>query len=176
MSLDVQIEGLLFYKSSPVKKKWLCSYFSVSEEELTEACEILQTRLQTGATRLVNTDEELQLMTAPEIAPLIEAVHKDDMKADIGKAGAETLAIIMYKQPVSRAEIDQIRGVNSAFILRNLMTRGLITRSQKASRSGYEFSATPELMAQLGIEKKQDLTEFSTVMDTLETFTESKSA
>lgn len=175
MSLDVQIEGLLFYKSSPIKKKWLCSYFDVSSEDLASACEILQNRLQAGAMRLVEADDEIQLMTAPEIAPLIEDVHKDEMKADIGKAGAETLAIIMYKQPVSRAEIDQIRGVNSAFILRNLMTRGLVTRSQKATRSGYEFSTTPELMAQLGIEKKQDLTEFSAVMDSLETFTETKS-
>lgn len=168
IQLELQLEGILFYKATPMKKAVLCKLFSVKEEELSTALKALQARLQSGATRLLETETEVQLVTAPELDTLIESIRKDEMKRDIGKAGAETLAIILYKGPVSRAEIDRIRGVNSSFILRNLLVRGLIERG--AEGKSYTFSITPALLAHMGVSNKTELPDYSAVLDQLEVF------
>jgi segregation and condensation protein B len=174
MPLDILIEGLLFYRGTPLKKSALCKEFSVDEAGLAAAISALTARLESGALRLVETDNEIQLVTAPALAPFIEQIRKADLKKDIGKAGAETLAIILYRKSVTRGEIDHIRGVNSSFILRNLMTRGLIERQPAAKGSGYTFSITPALLAHLGVTNVQALTDFARITDALETFATEK--
>jgi segregation and condensation protein B len=169
MPIDILIEGLLFYKSTPQKKQTIIKALGISFEELDLALQTLSSRLTTGATRLVETDTDIQLMTAPTLAPFIEALRKDELKGDIGKAGAETLAIIVYRGPVTRAEIDRIRGVNSSFILRNLMIRGLIERTQESGTS-HTFNATPALLAKLGITRRYELPQFGAIMSELEQF------
>ncbi len=171
MPLDILIEGLLFYKSQPLKKSHLAKQFSVSEDDLRLTLDTLRVRLETGATRLLETDTEIELVTAPSLAPFIEELRKQDIKADLGKAGAETLAIILYRGPISRSEIDKIRGVNSSFILRNLLIRGLIERGEKKG-SGYLFSITPSLLAHLGVDRKEALADFARITDALEHFSE----
>ena len=170
MPLDILIEGLLFYRAAPQKKATLEKMYGVSSEDFSAAVKALKTRLQSGALRLLETETDIQLVTAPELAPFIEALRKGDVRSDIGKAGAETLAIIMYRNPITRSEIDRIRGVNSSFILRNLLIRGLIERSQTKQGSGYTFTPTPALIAHLGVTNKRELTEFARITDQLETF------
>lgn len=172
MPLDILIEGLLFYRSAPQKKASLLKLYSVSDADLRSALDILKTRLIEGATRLIETESDIELVTAPELAPFIEQIRKSDIKNDIGKAGAETLAIVLYQAPISRTAIDRIRGVNSSFILRNLMIRGLIERSQNKQGSGYTFSITPSLLAKLGVTDKESLTDFARITDALEQFNE----
>jgi len=170
MPLDILIEGLLFYKASSVKKAFLIKQFSLSADDLTVALTALSTRLESGAIRLLETETEVQLVTAPALAPFIDEMQKADLKHDIGKAGAETLAIILYQGSVSRAEIDRIRGVNSSFILRNLLIRGLIERTSAKVGNGFNFSITPALLSQLGVLNTQSLTDFANITNTLETF------
>lgn len=169
MDLDARIEALLFYKAAPQKNPTLLKLFDVTEDELSAALEKLATRLQTGGLRLLVTDSEVQLVTAPEMAEFIESLRKQELSADIGKAGAETLTIVLYREPISRAEIDRIRGVNSAFILRNLMTRGLVTR--EAAGNSYQFRISPALLQHLGITAKQQLPQFSEFMTAIDAFT-----
>jgi len=168
MELSVQIEGVLFYKASPVRKSALCKLFDVQPEELSFAIQTLSQRLGSGATRLLETDTEVELVTSPELDSLIESLRKDEMKRDIGKAGAETLAIILYKGPISRAEIDRIRGVNSSFILRNLLIRGLVER--EIIRNSAVFNITPALLSHLGVSNKTELPNYASVLDELEKF------
>jgi segregation and condensation protein B len=170
MPLDILIEGLLFFKATPIKKAQLIEQFSVDKAGLNAALDALKLRLESGALRLLVTDSEIQLVTSPELAPFIEDIQKADIKRDIGKAGAETLAIILYRGSVSRAEIDRIRGVNSSFILRNLMVRGLIERSSSKAGGGFIFSVTADLLAHLGVTSTQSLTDFARITDALETF------
>lgn len=173
MPLDILIEGLLFYRSAPQKKASLLKLYGVSETDLRSALDILKGRLEEGATRLIETETDIELVTAPSLAPFIEQIRKADIKNDIGKAGAETLAIVLYQAPISRTAIDRIRGVNSSFILRNLMIRGLIERSQNKQGSGYNFSTTPSLLAKLGVTDKESLTDFARITDALEQFNDS---
>lgn len=169
MTLDVLIEGLLFYKAAPFSKSRLKKLFGVTDDEFTVALSVLRNRLQTGATRLSETETEIQLVTASELSEFIETQRRGDMTGDIGKAGAETLAIILYREPVSRAEIDRIRGVNSSFILRNLLTRGLITR-ESITGNGYQFRISTELLNHLGVTSKQQLPQFSEFMTAIDNF------
>ena len=166
--LEIRLEGLLFYKGTPQKKLALLQVLGVEEDDLNAATEALNERLSSGATRLIETETELQLVVAPELDTLIETVRKDELKRDIGKAGAETLAIILYKGPITRPEIDRIRGVNSAFILRNLLVRGLIERTTAGKT--YQFDITPALLAHLGITSKLELPDYSVILDQLEQF------
>ncbi len=168
LSLELKLEGILFYKGTPLKKANLLKLFSITEEDLEVAIKNLSTHLEAGATRLIETESEIQVVTAPQLDSLIEELRRDELKRDIGKAGAETLAIILYKGPVTRPEIDRIRGVNSAFILRNLLVRGLIERTQTGKT--YTFDITPALLAHLGVSKKHDLPQHSDILDQLETF------
>ncbi|MEX0913286.1 MAG: SMC-Scp complex subunit ScpB [Candidatus Paceibacterota bacterium] len=168
MQLDRAIEAILFYKAAPMKKSALAKILEVGEGEVSAALKALEERLKSGATALVMTDEEVELAVAPQFDSLIENLRKDELKRDIGKAGAETLAIVLYRSPVSRGEIDRIRGVNSSYILRALETRGLIERSLRGQRS--EFVPTTMLMRHLGISEKTGLSDYVNVMNALENF------
>jgi segregation and condensation protein B len=170
MPLDVLIEAILFYKATSLKKSALQKLFAVEKvEDFNSALERLRYRLQNGAIRLIETEEEISLATAPELSEFIESLQKGELKNDIGKAGAETLAIILYREPISRAEIDRIRGVNSSFILRNLLMKGLIERHSVGNT--HEFRITPALLAQLGVSTKAELPRFSEFMNALDSFT-----
>lgn len=168
MKLDILIEGLLFYRATTQNKLDLMKLLDVSSDEFDVAIEHLRERLSQTALRLVETEDEIELTTAPEISDFLSKLRKQELSADIGKAGAETLAIILYKEPVSRGEIDKIRGVNSSFILRNLLIRGLIQRESK--KGSYYYKITPELLEHLGHDQKYSLPRFSEFMNALEEF------
>ncbi len=168
MKLSAQIEGVLFFRAAPIKLAQLASMFDVSPEAISEAVGELAVSLQGHGIAVLRTESEVQLATAPALDALIEGMRKDELKRDIGKAGAETLAIVLYRGPIARAEIDRIRGVNSGFILRNLMIRGLIERNTEGR--GHTFTITPTLLAHLGIAHKTELPNYATVLDQLERF------
>ena len=169
--IDVQIEAVLFYKTEPVAKKELSAFLGVSDEEVAGALARIDERLVAGATRLIDTGNEVQLASAPEVAETIERLRKEELSREIGKAGAETLAIVLYRGPVSRAQIDLIRGVNSGYILRALQVRGLVERMAHKTRANtFEYATTPALYAHLGITRKEELPEYASVMDELDQF------
>lgn len=171
LDLSAMIEGILFYKSEPVKKSALASILGVSAEDIETALALLAERLRSGGTRLVLTDTMAELVTAQELSDLIQSLRKDELKSDIGKAGAETLSIVLYRGPLTRAEIDRIRGVNSTFIVRNLLVRGLIERRDHPTDSrSFVYAATPMLLNHLGITRREELPDFSAVMDALDVF------
>ena len=177
MELEQQLEAILFYKGEPMKVKLLAKMFNAPQEAIVQALTDLQTRLAetNRGIRLVIKDEEVQLGTAPEMSETIEAVRKEEITRDIGKAGLETLSIILYKGPVSRAEIDFIRGVNSSFILRNLMVRAMIERVSNPNDSrSFLYKPTFELLQFLGVTKVEELPEYEKVIADLQAFVETE--
>lgn len=171
MSLKSSVEAVLFYKTEPYGFDELAEFLGVGEAEVRAACRELQTEREGSGLRIVMTDNEVELVTAPEQSELINTLRKDELSRDIGKAGAETLSIILYRGPLTRADIDRIRGVNSTFIIRNLLIRGLVERREnpKDSRSML-YGATPLLYTHLGITKREELPDFADVMNALDAF------
>lgn len=171
MPLESQIEAVLFYKAEPVELQELARFFDATEDDIRSALQLLEQRLAEGATRILVTDIAVQLVIAPEFAQVIEGLRRDELKRDIGKAGAETLAIVLYRGPISRSEIDRIRGVNSTFILRNLLVRGLIERRDNPQNArSYVYAITPDLLGHLGITKREELPDFTEIMNALDIY------
>lgn len=168
MNIDKRLEAILFYKAEPMKLSVLAKTLGVGEAEVMAELQSLSERLDDGATRVILTDDEVSLVLASEFDALIDGLRKDEMKRDIGRAGAETLAVVMYRGPVTRAEVDRVRGVNSSYILRNLETRGLVER--KVGKRQGEYVVTTELMRHLGIKEKTEAPDYAKVMNALEAF------
>jgi segregation and condensation protein B len=171
MNLSAQIEAILFWKAEPVSIKKLAQLLNIDTSSIKTAINELEQSLKGRGLTLVQTDEEVMLGTSKELSPLIEQLTKEELTRDLGKAGLETLSIILYQGPISRADIDYIRGVNSQFILRNLLIRGLIERvdNPKDARS-FLYKTTLELLSHLGLSKIEDLPEYEKVKKDIEDF------
>lgn len=164
MNLSQQIEAILFWKAEPVSVKKLATLLDVDAKAVKAGLLELETALKGRGLTLIQTEDEVVLGTAKELSPLIEKLTKEELTRDIGKAGIETLTIVLYQGPISRADIDYIRGVNSQFILRNLLMRGLIERvdNPKDARS-FLYTPTLQLLAHLGLSKREDIPEYASV-------------
>jgi segregation and condensation protein B len=128
MELESKIEGLLFYKGEDIQIKKLANLLNVTDQEIEDGLKKLEQSLQGRGLVLVRKDDSVVLGISAELSSLIESIRKDEITKELSKASLETLSIILYKNGVSRSEIDYIRGVNSSFILRNLLVRGLIEK------------------------------------------------
>lgn len=163
-----KIQAILFYRAGPVTKKELKELLSIDDTGLASAFTEIKDSLPSSIFEIIETDTSLQLVLKAEFDPIIEELKKADLKRDIGKAGAETLAIITYNEPISRPEIDKIRGVNSSYILRSLETRGLIERS--AQKGSDRYTITPALLRHLGITHKSEMPGYVDTVSALEIF------
>jgi segregation and condensation protein B len=169
-NLEQKIEAILLFKNEPMELKEFSKLLGVSIEDVTAAIDNLRDRYKDRGIVLVSTGEEVSLGTHPSLSPLIEEIQKEELSRDIGRAGLETLAIVLYKGPVSRREIDYIRGVNSGFILRNLLIRGLVERTEMSGERSYSYKPTLKLLEHLGVQSREELPEFSTAYKKLEEF------
>jgi segregation and condensation protein B len=175
MNIEQQIEAILFWKGEPVKITKLAEYLGIDENATKEGIDKLEQSLTDRGIVLIRKDEEVVLGTAKVASVLIEKLTKEELVRDLGKAGLETLSIIIYKGPVSRAEIDYIRGVQSNFIIRNLSIRGLIERiSNPKDQRSFLYRPTFDLLQYLGLSKIEDMPEFQAVKDDLLAFEQSQ--
>ncbi len=176
MNLSAKIEAILFWKAEPVSIKKLASLLStdstkISEPEVRAGVAELEKSLVGRGVTLVQTDEDIMLGTAKELSHLIEQLAKDELTRDLGKAGLETLSIVLYQGPISRADIDYIRGVNSQFIVRSLLIRGLVERADNPDDArSFLYKTTLDLLSHLGISKAADLPEYEAVRKDIESF------
>lgn len=175
LNLSAKIEAILFYKGEPVAVSKLANLLGAAEAEIETGLAELAGILSGRGLQIVRANDEVSLGTSAAASGLIESIHRDEITRDLGKAGLETLAIVLYKGPVSRREIDYIRGVNSTFILRNLLIRGLVERTEgKGTERGYAYRPTTELVSHLGISKVEDLPEYGSVAKEMEGIAETE--
>ncbi len=177
LMLDSQIEAVLFWKAEPISIKRLSEILERNESEIKSSILILEKRLEGSGLSLIQMNDEITLSTSVEVSSLIIKLTKEELIRDLGKAGLETISIILYQGPISRAEIDYIRGVNSQFIIRNLIVRGLVDKVDNPNdQRSFLYKATFELISYLGISKISDLPDFETVKKDIENFKNSKDA
>lgn len=174
MNISNHIEALLFTAGEPVAISRLAKLLEISESEITTALNELEKNLEGRGIRLLKNGDETTLGTSPESAKYCENLVKEEMNKTIGKAGLETLAILLYKgafeeKGLTRADIDYIRGVNTAFTLRNLSIRGLIIReTNPRDKRSFVYRPATQLLQYLGITKKEDLPKFEEFKKQLE--------
>lgn len=164
MTLDAKIEAILFWKGESISLKKLAAMLETTEDEVAVALIELEKRLEGRGLQLVRKDDEVMLGTHRDMGPVIEKLTKEELVRDLGKAGLETLSIVLYRGPVSRRDIDYIRGVNSQFILRNLLVRGLVERVESPDdKRQFLYKPTFDLLRHLGLGTVTDLPEFEDV-------------
>lgn len=162
------LEALLFIYGEPLTIKRIGGILKLPENETKEAIDVLDSRLRREDRGLfiIRDEDKIQLSTKPEFGKLLEDITKEEFKESLTTASLETLSIISYAAPITRAEIDFIRGVNSTFILRSLLIRGLIDRIPDPKRSNaYLYKPSFELLKHLGISKAGDLPDYQRFVD-----------
>src|SRR3989338_5699563 len=170
-NITKKIEAILFWRAEPISKKKLAEFLQIPVAEIEKEIATLESELHTRGIVLIRKEDEVMLGTAPEFSPLIERLTKEELHKELGKAGLETLSIILYFGPVSRSEIDYIRGVNSTFVLRNLLIRGLVERVQnKNDQRSFLYKPTFELITFLGLKGVSELPEYETARAELDQF------
>ncbi len=168
ITLDKQLEALLFANGDPVRVSRLCSVTKKKKGEVLEALETLRARLiKESGLRLIQKDESIQLVTEKSLAPLVGTLFKTQKREELSRASLEVLAIIAYSGPVSREAIERIRGVNSVYILRSLLMRGLIDERREDTDATYELSF--ETMRELGLSSPHELPDWPTIQEEIAT-------
>ena len=153
LPLSVQLEALLFVAAEPVGTAQLAAALDISGSVVERALNELEAQLSGRGLRLQRNAGRVQLTTAPQLADLIERFLGLEATTHLSRAALETLAIIAYQQPVTRPQIDSIRGVNSDSMMKSLLSKGLILESGRADGPGRPilYSTTPEFLQHFGL-------------------------
>ncbi|TSC64086.1 MAG: segregation and condensation protein B [Parcubacteria group bacterium Gr01-1014_106] len=163
MDLPAQLEAILFVSGEPISDATLARALEVSSESVSNALATLERRYNASAgLRVLRSPEGVQLVTAPEARDAVETFVTHSIRERLTPAAAETLSIIAYRGPISRAGIEAIRGVNSSFTLRLLALRGLITREvHPRDRRSFVYQISAEFLRHLGIPSVESLPEYA---------------
>jgi len=157
------IESLLFVSGEPVKKTKLMKILAVDADKLEDVLKNVYERYQEvkSGLALLTKGEEIQLVSKAENAEFIESLVKNELQDSLSNAAMEVVSIIAYRGPISKTEIEAIRGVNCAYTLRNLLLRGLIERNDNPSDSrGYVYAITFDFLKKLGVDNVKKLPEY----------------
>lgn len=160
--IDIQaaLEALLFIATGPVTPGQLAEVVDIPVEQVeTELAVMSENYQQKHGLRLQFHGGRVQLTTAPDLAPLAEKFLGLDVTARLSRAALEALSIIAYRQPVTRPEIDSVRGVNSDGVLKSLLNKGLLQEVGRAEAPGRPilYGTTAEFLQHFGLDSLQKL-------------------
>ena len=153
------IEALLFATSDPVSLEQLAQVTELEPSEILVCLDELREDYREHSFQLVETANGYQLCTRAEYSPWLKKLYTREVIARLSSAALETLAIVAYKQPITRAEVEEIRGVNSDSTLNSLLEKGLIRIAGRKSGVGRPllFATTEEFLKHFGLKSLEDL-------------------
>ena len=153
------IEGLLFVASEPVTVSHLASAIECPAEAVEQALQQMQQNHKGRGIRLQWHGKKVQLVTAPELAEHVERLLGLSISGKLSTPALESLAIVAYRQPITRSEVEAIRGVNSDGVLRTLLNKGLVEEVGRLDTVGHPilFGTTFEFLRFFGLDKLEDL-------------------
>ena len=160
MKMKAQVESLLFTAGHPVAIKKLTEILETSESEINSSLSELADEYEKNerGLRLVFFDGKVQLVASPYSIEAVKKLIKSDFEEDLSSAALETLAIISYRGPISRAAIENLRGVNCSFILQSLAIRGLIDKKNNPEDGrSYVYNITFDFLKHLGLNRLEEL-------------------
>lgn len=162
------LEAVLFAAAAPVPYSRLSEVMGLKVGLIHEMCQALSNDYERrgAGIRMLFQDAQVQLTTAPEASSAVETFLGLEATQKLSRAALETLTIVAYRQPVSRPAIDSIRGVNSEYILRGLLTRGLIEEVGRAETTGRPilYGTTADFLLYFGLSSINDLPPFETAL------------
>jgi segregation and condensation protein B len=164
-------EAFLFMEGGSLSLRKLEQLLDLKRPALLLALQELSQRLEGRGIALIQTETEATLATTPETSRAIEKAYEKELGREIGEAGLEVLAIILYRGASTRAQIDYIRGVNTSSTIRTLLSRGLLERTGNPDDGReYLYRPTTELLAHLGVQALSELPDHANIVTELSAF------
>ncbi len=162
MPLKSQLESLLFVALKPLSAKELAELTKHKLEEVSAALNELAEDYKSGqrGLALVKNNSAYQITTAPESARVVQQFLKDETTGELTPPSLEALTIIAYRGPIAKLELDRIRGVNCALILRNLLLRGLIEEKFDKKKNEHYYTVTHDFLRFLGLDGLNKLPDY----------------
>lgn len=160
------IESVLFVSGEPVKLAKLGKILSLKIEEIESSLKFLEEKYASPdcGLMLLKKGQEIQLASKSENTEFVENLVKSELTDSLSAAAMEVVSIIAYRGPISKAEIEQIRGVNCSYTLRNLLLRGLIERNDNPrDNRGYVYVITFDFLKKLGVNEVKNIPEYATL-------------
>ncbi|EKD33105.1 MAG: Segregation and condensation protein B [uncultured bacterium] len=162
MNIVSQIEALLFVSGRPMAIKRISKIVGASDVETKNAILELSKQLKTNKSgiELLQSNNEVQLVTSPEYTELLKEIVKEELSGELTRPSLEALAIIAYRGPVLKTEIEQIRGINCSLILRNLLLRELIEENTDENTVFPTYSVSSKFLRHLGVSSVREFPEY----------------
>lgn len=158
------LESLLFVSGEPLAAQKLAKICQISKNEVEIAIKELEKEYQESrGLRIISKDNFFQIATSPDNSQYVNQLISGELNAELSKSAVETLSIIAYQGPITRTQIEAIRGVNCTYVLRSLLMRGLIEKKENTDIRGYLYEISFSFLKHLGIEKASDLPDWKTL-------------
>ena len=156
------LEAILFVSSEPITIEQFCQVLDgVSSKRIKdELAKLAEEYQESGRSfQLTEIANGYQITTHPEYHDWVSKFHTKQVRVKLTPAALEALAIVAYKQPVTRADVEEVRGVNSDSVLNSLLEKGLIGISRRTPDSGrsFQFETTDQFLDQFGLKDLSDL-------------------
>ncbi|HEU0051256.1 MAG TPA: SMC-Scp complex subunit ScpB [Patescibacteria group bacterium] len=162
MTIDAKIEAILFSTAQAMTVKKLAELTDEKTDAVQAALETLRSRLESSGSglQLLVHGQEAELVTKPEAAEAVRQALKQEMQSELSRPSLEALAVLAYRGPLTRPELEQIRGVQSALILRNLMIRGLVEMKEDTRLGQPIYRVTTDFLKYVGADLVESLPDF----------------
>ncbi|MFH0856420.1 MAG: SMC-Scp complex subunit ScpB [bacterium] len=163
-----KIESLLFVSPRPLSANQLADIFKVDKTEILKACDELMEKYNAAGSGIsiikhkgwTEGGTKFQMTTSPDNGEIVSEFNKEEINSELSRPSLETLTIIAYRGPVSKAEIEQIRGINCSLILKNLLMRGLVEVKEDKDAVIDYYNITADFMRHLGISDVKGLPDY----------------
>jgi segregation and condensation protein B len=163
----------LFAEGGVLSFKKLSQLLGIEHARTIAALDELSAKLNGSGLCIIRTETEAALSVAPRESEVLRTQYESELGREIGEAGLEVLAIVLYRGPSTRASIDYIRGVNTSSTIRTLLARGLLERTSNPNDSReYLYQPTVALLAHIGAQKVHEAPEYGTISNELRAFEE----
>lgn len=163
--LKSEIESILFISGEPVKISRIAKITGAKRPEIENAVLVLQGEYSSlGGLIILTKEDEIQMATNPDNAGVVDQLIKSEIQENLSRAALEVLSIVAYRGPMTRMDVEAIRGVNCSFTLRSLLMRGLVERIENPKDNrGYLYKISFEFLKKMGVDSVAKLPDFETL-------------
>jgi segregation and condensation protein B len=160
--LKSQIESLLFISSKPISIKHLSELLKQESKNIENAGDELveQYKAESRGLQIIKNSQRFQMVSSPDNAEVVREFVKDETTGELTRPSLETLTVIAYRGPISKIDLERIRGVNCSIIIRNLLLRGLIEQRFSKTKNENYFTVTFDFLRFLGVNDVKELPDY----------------
>lgn len=167
MDLKAQVEALLHITPRPLAIKKMASLLETEIEKIEEVVDALTAEYKDrdGGLLILRHGAEAQIITNPDASAVVSKFLKEETTGELTKPSLETLSVIAYRGPITKSELEKIRGVNCTMILRNLMMRGLVIAEENKRKLVTYYTISTDLLKHLGLSHVSELPDYDKLHD-----------